>query len=82
MEMWLKLEFIFQKTSQDNFLLQLPLLSGQLDYILIIFVFFLCLSTSMFPLYLLSFLLIGGVSPCRLVFSFVLVVFSPGYCSS
>lgn len=41
MEMWLKLEFIFQKTSQDNFLLQLPLLSGQLDYILIIFVFFL-----------------------------------------
>lgn len=41
MEMWLKLEFIFQKTSQDNFLLQLPLFSGQLDYILIIFVFFL-----------------------------------------
>lgn len=41
MEMWLKLEFIFQKTSQDNFLLQLPLFSGQLDYILTIFVFFL-----------------------------------------
>lgn len=41
MEMWLKLEFSFQKTSQDNFLLQLPLFSGQLDYILIIFVFFL-----------------------------------------